>query len=274
MKKTKLIPSVIITICVINLFFCANLYSYTQDTRDKLIEIHYKRGIWFYKQCHYDKAYEEFEKVIEIDPENKSAKKYLAITSKKKNKTVIYSLYDQAKEFMQERQYQEALDTYKSALEIMPNDGYSKFQTEYLEDKIRKIDGHNAKINAVKEKKNKKIQERAAKKERKELKAQQKAREKELRLQEKALRKKKVQEAKVKPPADNATKSEIMSKDLEQIGTTLNKRQDSVPQKQETEYNFTIQFKKEQNDKPQDKLSNEVEALKKLESEMIKQVGQ
>ena len=108
--------------------------------KDVIVNMHYERGVRLYKKGHYDRAIEELMRAIEINTDHKKARKYLSAAIKKKNKEIVDGLYKDASAYYQQKKYQEALDTYKKVLEIMPDDGYSLYKIELLRSKIEKLE--------------------------------------------------------------------------------------------------------------------------------------
>ena len=100
----------------------------------------YKRGVEFYKQGEYEKAIEEFKRVLELKPEHANAKKYLESSQNKKNQKVVNKLYDQAQGYYRQKEYQKALDTYNEVLKIVQDDGYSQYNIALLRARIAKIE--------------------------------------------------------------------------------------------------------------------------------------
>jgi len=277
--RTKKNHRVFVAVCIIylaNLIFSSYLYSYSQDTRRILIDTHYKRAIKFYKQRELDKAQEEFEKVIELEPRHRKAQKYIEVIIRKKNKNTIYALYDEAKKLIKAKQYQEALDTYKKVLEIVPKDGYSKFQIEMLEHKVRKINERDHRIRTTREKRKKKLEERALRREMKKIKAERKKSKTVAVLEEQYAEEETIAiQDKKNQHIDKAIKSANMLKDLEIMDKFLDKEKIESEKPQKKEYNFLIQFTKEDQDSEvesaQDLKSQKIDLneLKQLESEMI-----
>lgn len=109
-----------------------------------VVELHYQNGIKYYRRGLYDKAIQEFEKTLSLDPQNQDARIYLQkVQLIKKNQTAgdvqqtrdteAKELTRQAKEFYKTGQYQEAIDTFNKVLEIKPIDEYASFYKERSE---------------------------------------------------------------------------------------------------------------------------------------------
>jgi len=141
-KKISLITrSLIIVLVLYFAYFSGYSGSLCSGAGGKtaIINMHYERGMRFYKEREYDKAIGEFQRVLEIEPNNKNAKRYLGEAQKKKNKDEVDKLYKQASNYMAQKDYQKALETYDAVLKIAPNDEYSLFKEEYLKAKIEKL---------------------------------------------------------------------------------------------------------------------------------------
>ena len=255
-----------------NLIFSPHIYCYSQDTKKTLIDIHYKRAIKLYKNRELDRAQEEFERVMELEPSHSKAQKYINVIIKRKNKEAIFALYDEAKKFTRTRQYQKASDTYRKVLEIIPKDGYSKFQIEILDHKIEKINKRNERMRAAQEKRKKRLEQAALKRELKKIKKERRKAKtvplvKEQYAEEEAI----VMRDKENQRTDKAMKSVTMAEDLERISTILDREKIGLEGSQKKEYNFTVQFTKEEapKDKEQGVEGTSSSALKQLEFEMI-----
>lgn len=138
-KKNFLAFKVGIIFAILFAYFVGEVCAQT-DNKPLILNLHYERGIKFYKQAQYDKATEEFQRVLEIDPNHPKAKKYLEAVRKKENKGVIYQLYRQASTYYKQRQYKLAQDTYQKILELAPSDGYASYHMEILRAKMEKLE--------------------------------------------------------------------------------------------------------------------------------------
>jgi len=268
MKERNFIYRYIFLLFFVCSFFCATSYDFNHYTKNRLLNLHYKRGLEFYRLNNYDKASSEFEKVLEIDPNNKKAKKYCDVIQKKKNKAKIKSLFQQAKELIRQRQYRQALDVYKSVQELAPNDGYSRFQIEYLEDKINKLDRHYAKIEMAKKAKEEKIRKQQIAKRRKEQQIQERLQKKQLRIQSKKENIKKQANKKTEELIDPLKKAEIMSKELEKANATLQASRDMKSKKQQAQQELQTHSKNDKAIQTPEKTLNDRDTLKKMEEEM------
>jgi len=105
-----------------------------------IMSMHYDRGIRFYKQGEYDKAINELESVLYIDPTHKKAKKYMDAAIKKRNKKIVNKLYRQASAYYKQKQYEKALSSYQDVLKVIPDDGYALYKIELLKARIEKAE--------------------------------------------------------------------------------------------------------------------------------------
>jgi Flp pilus assembly protein TadD len=78
------------------------------------VEEYYNDGLSLYDQKKYDEAIENFEKVLELDPDHKKAKEYL-----------IYALQDKGAELSDQGRHSVAITYFDRAIAIDPNDGTS-----------------------------------------------------------------------------------------------------------------------------------------------------
>lgn len=122
------------------IYFAGNTCSGLEVNKSTIINIHYERGMRFYRQHEYDKAISELEKVLKIEPGHIKAKKYLAAATKSMNKNILEQLCKQADVFYKQKEYQKAMDTYKKALEVVPADAYASYRMELLNAKIERLE--------------------------------------------------------------------------------------------------------------------------------------
>lgn len=121
-------------------YFAGDSCSGLEVNKATIINIHYERGVRFYKQHEYDKAISELEKVLEMESEHLKAKKYLAAATKDKNKKILEQLCKVADVFYKQGEYQKAMETYKKALEVMPADAYVSYRMELSQAKIERLE--------------------------------------------------------------------------------------------------------------------------------------
>ena len=131
---------VIFAILFYYIYFAGYTCSGAGGSTSTIINMHYERGVRFYKQGEYDKAISELESILYIDANYKKAKKYLAAAIKRKNKKIVNQLYKEASDYYKQQEYQRALETYQKVVEVMPDDGYSLYKIELLRAKIEKLD--------------------------------------------------------------------------------------------------------------------------------------
>lgn len=122
------------------IFFAASRPSgWAQDeSADLICNIYYERGVRFYKQAEYERATEEFQRIIELCPQHEKAQQYLSAAKKKQAKQTVFNLYDEAKRAQAQRDYRGALQAYRKVLDIVPRDGYALHHIALLEYKVDK----------------------------------------------------------------------------------------------------------------------------------------
>jgi len=109
-----------------------------------VIELHYQNGIKFYKRGLYERAIQEFEKTLSLDPGHAEAKEYLAkvkeekgkltrVDSKKSTRVELDSLYKEGKKRYAKHDYNGALEIFEDILKIKPIDDYASYYKERCE---------------------------------------------------------------------------------------------------------------------------------------------
>ena len=112
-----------------------------------VVELHYQNGIKFYKRGLYDKATEEFEKTLKLDPANAEAKDYLLklknqqgqekiVDGKLSKDAPIRDLYEEGKRLYQKHNYEEAIKVFNKILELKPIDDFASYYKERSEIEI------------------------------------------------------------------------------------------------------------------------------------------
>jgi len=109
-----------------------------EESAELICNIYYERGVRLYKQAEYERATEEFRRIIELCPQHEKAQQYLSAAKKKQAKQTIFNLYDEAKRAQAQRDYRGALQAYRKVLEIVPGDGYALHHIALLEYKVDK----------------------------------------------------------------------------------------------------------------------------------------
>jgi tetratricopeptide (TPR) repeat protein len=109
-----------------------------------VVELHYQNGVKFYKRGLYEKATEEFEKTLSLDPANQEAKDYLdklkaleghrnIVDAKESKDAQIKSLYAEGRRLYQKHDYEEAIKVFSKILELKPVDDFASFYRERSE---------------------------------------------------------------------------------------------------------------------------------------------
>ena len=112
-----------------------------------VVELHYQNGVKFYKRGLYDKATEEFEKTLSLDPAHQEAKDYLAklkdqegqkeiVDAKMSKNAQIRNLYDEGKRLYQKHDYDEAIKVFNKVLELKSIDDFASYYKERCEIEI------------------------------------------------------------------------------------------------------------------------------------------
>lgn len=143
MKRNSIRSGIIVFVYLLISVFSAE-YVYGENKATLLIvAIRYERGVRLYKQGEYESAVREFQRILELDPDHKKAKKYLSASKRKKTKKIVQQLYDQAEKYYRQKEYQKAIDAFEGVLKIMQDDGYSLYNIEVLKARIEKIERRN-----------------------------------------------------------------------------------------------------------------------------------
>jgi len=134
-----------IVLTILLYFVCFACYTFSvaegkTTLKSAIVNMHYERGLRLYKQGSYNRAIEEFKRVLELNSAHAKARKYLTAAVKRKNKKIIDELYKEARGYYKQKENQKALDTYKKVLEIKPDDRYSLYTIEMLKSKIEKLE--------------------------------------------------------------------------------------------------------------------------------------
>ena len=112
-----------------------------------VVELHYQNGVKFYKRGLYDKATEEFEKTLSLDPAHQEAKDYLAklkaqegqkeiVDAKLSKDSQIRNLYEEGKRLYGKHNYEEAIKVFNKILESKPIDDFASYYKERCEIEI------------------------------------------------------------------------------------------------------------------------------------------
>jgi hypothetical protein len=109
-----------------------------------VVELHFQNGVKYYKRGLYDRAVEEFEKTLNMEPEHEEAKIYLEkvrliqknqtkVEAKASQNAELKQLYEDARKFYAAHKYQETIDTCNKILQIKPIDDFASYYREESE---------------------------------------------------------------------------------------------------------------------------------------------
>jgi len=96
---------------------------------------YFKQGFAYYESQDYEKAIEEWGKMLEIDPDNKLAKQYIS-TAQDEHEQKILSLMSSADNYGRSRKFLEAISELNKARRLGPNDN----QIKLIEQKINEYE--------------------------------------------------------------------------------------------------------------------------------------
>ena len=105
----------------------------------KQTEERYFRGLGFYSQRNLQKALEDFQSVIDVNPDHEDAKNYLARIEKEieQNQQRVQTLFEQAKNYEQRGSLSNARQRYQQILSINPMDETARRKLSVLNQRIR-----------------------------------------------------------------------------------------------------------------------------------------
>lgn len=138
--RTSFLPAVVFLFCLVSLALAAD---------PVVVELHYQNGVKFYKRGLYDRAIQEFEKTVSLDPERKDAQEYLEkIKAEQKQKkeveagmskdALLQNLYTEGRRLYAKGDYEAALEVFNKILAIKPIDDFASFHKESCEIYISK----------------------------------------------------------------------------------------------------------------------------------------
>lgn len=161
--------------------FCVGALTAEAAVDPVVVELHYQNGIKFYKRGLYEKAIQEFEKTLSLDPNHAEAKGYLGkAKAVRENKEVVdvkmsrdsevKKLYEEGRTRYRARDYEGAQEIFKKILEIKPVDDYASFYKERCEIFIARDLAKQRKIEEKERLKQEKARERSTKRDEGEMK--------------------------------------------------------------------------------------------------------
>jgi len=112
-----------------------------------VVELHFQNGVKYYKRGLYDRAAEEFEKTLSMEPGHEEAKIYLEkvhliqknqtkVEAKASKNVELKQLYQDSRRLYAAHKYQEAIEVCNKILQIKPIDDYASYYREECEIKI------------------------------------------------------------------------------------------------------------------------------------------
>ncbi|HAJ57272.1 MAG TPA: hypothetical protein DCL35_05825 [Candidatus Omnitrophica bacterium] len=160
-------------------FFIALFFSMgaicAQAADPVVVELHYQNGVKFYNRGLYDRAIQEFEKTLSLEPGHREAAEFLQkvkaekegltrVEAKKSEASELKSLYDEGKRRYNQRDYKAAIEIFDKVLEKKPVDDFASFYKERSEIIISRRLAREKKIEENKRAKERRKMERAQKK--------------------------------------------------------------------------------------------------------------
>lgn len=109
-----------------------------------VVEVHYQNGVKFYQRGFYDRAIQEFEKTLSLEPEHAEAQGYLdraralaaaqtRVGAQKSRSQELESLYSEGKRLYAQRDYKAAIEVFEKILEEKRVDDFASFYKERCE---------------------------------------------------------------------------------------------------------------------------------------------
>lgn len=127
------------------LFVFLVLGAFTSEAADPVVvEVHYQNGVKFYQRGFYDRAVQEFEKTLSLEPEHAEAQEYLdraralaaaqtRVGAQKSRSQELESLYTEGKRLYAQRDYKAAIEVFEKILEEKRVDDFASFYKERCE---------------------------------------------------------------------------------------------------------------------------------------------
>ncbi len=108
------------------------------------IEVHYQSGVKYFKRGLYDRAIQEFEKTLEMDPQHEEARAYLVqvrelqktyrpAEARASEKAEIKKLYKEGRRLYRAQEYEKAIDVFNKILSLKPIDDFASYYRERSE---------------------------------------------------------------------------------------------------------------------------------------------
>ncbi len=119
--------------------------AFTSEAADPVVvEVHYQNGVKFYQRGFYDRAVQEFEKTLSLEPEHAEAQEYLdraralaaaqtRVGAQKSRSQELESLYTEGKRLYAQRDYKAAIEVFEKILEEKRVDDFASFYKERCE---------------------------------------------------------------------------------------------------------------------------------------------
>ena len=265
-KREKLI---LFLLCVFSAWILTSVLEAATDP--VVVELHYQNGIKFYKRGLYDRAIQELEKTLALDPQHAEAKEYLGKIEALKNekKTVeatmskdaqLRELYEEGRRRYARGDYEAASEVFNKILEIKPIDDFASFYKERCEILIGRKLAREKKIENRETLKEQKIQERLYRKKAIE--------QKKLERQEMLKKRAEINEERLQAKQERAQqwlkeKTEVKTKEKEENVVKIQEGQE----KQETPKESIKDQKKQAKEQKLAEQQEKIEAKKKLKEE-------
>ncbi len=108
------------------------------------VEVHYQSGVKYFKRGLYEKAIQEFEKTLAMDPQHGEAHEYLVqvralqkayrpAEARASEKAEIKKLYEEGRRLYRARAYEEAIEVFNKILSLKPIDDFASYYREKSE---------------------------------------------------------------------------------------------------------------------------------------------
>lgn len=108
----------------------------------KLVDRYYQKGVTYYKKGEYSSAYESFKSVAEVDINYKDTKNYLILIDKKIKLTGdLKEYFSKGVELYVNRKYEDALEIFKKALKLAPDNAMINSYLNKTKAQIAKVSG-------------------------------------------------------------------------------------------------------------------------------------
>lgn len=259
------------TLFLIMAVFCVGVLTVEAAVDPVVVEVHYQNGVKFYKRGLYDKAAQEFEKTLSLDPGNQEAKEYLEKTkamqenkqeagAKGDRNAEIKLLSEQGKQLYLKHDYQAALEVFNKILTLKHVDDFASFYKERCEIMISQQMARQKKIEDRQKLKEKKVQERLAQQEEKE--------QKKLQREEMLKKRAEISEEHKKAQESPSEEKKEGARNLreEKIAAAKEKKEKALEEK-----NARLEAKQARQDERRKAKEEKIAAAKERKAEKIKQ---